>query len=364
MTWLGLGRPKGHLPNTSAALERLRALLTPHRELVGDSDAELEPVDWSVGCSDQGDESSCTGHGNEKLVYGTAKANGYAGDRGDEHGIYALRAEDYPELALTEPLPDGGAMPATIAAGLPRFGVLAAGDGPRGVGDRLDFAQLERANGFRVTRIAHLDLEGNELVAALLRALARGCASFVMQVTQSYEDLSDGQVYSVPSGPVLGGHCQGIDAWRRGANGVEIGVPGSWGPQFGRVWIPASLFGAIATNVYVGQVVPKITAIARGSPVRALVAVGAIALLVAACQPTAGGPPPVIDATAADPACVAHCAHAAAIGCPEGASSSCAPACTAAEGSVIGRVVDWGCVDRASDVAGARACGVRFCGGP
>lgn len=259
MSWSGPGRPKGLLPSTQAALERVAAVLVPHHELVGAS-GDPEPVDWSVGWSDQGGESSCLGHGNEKLIYGTAKAGGYAGARADVHAIYALRAEDYPDLPVTSPLPDEGGIAPTIIAGLARFGALAEGDGPRGVGDRLDVLELEQANGFRVQRIARLDLQGDELVAALLRGLAKGCASFCMNVDDGYEALTDGDVWRGPSGTVQGGHCQGIDAWRQGTNGVEIGVPGSWGPSFGRVWIPASVFGAIATDVYVGQVVPRLAA--------------------------------------------------------------------------------------------------------
>lgn len=254
-----MSRPKGVVADTAAALARVVQLLVPHHELVGDGPTP-EPVDWDVGWSNQGGESSCTGHGNEKMIYGTAKANGYAGARGDPHAIYALRAEDYAELDFRTPLPDEGAMPATIIAGLARFGTLATGDGPRGVGDRLDVLELEQASGFRVPKVAKLDLQGDELVAALLRALAKGCASFVMNVDAAYEDLTNGQTYRGPTGPALGGHCQGVDAWRYGTNGVEIGVPGSWDWQFGRIWMPAPVFGRIATNVYIGQVVPKLAA--------------------------------------------------------------------------------------------------------
>lgn len=84
----------------------------------------------------------------------------------------------------------------------------------------------------------------------------------------------------------------------------------------------------------------------------------------AACTPSTGAPPPNPDADIAiDPACTAHCAHAATLGCAEGASPACSSVCTVSEGSVVGRAVDWACVDRASSAVAARACGVRFCGG-
>lgn len=261
MSWSGPGRPKGSLPNTPRALERLARYLMPHHLLVGASSVTPAPVDWDVGCTDQKDESSCEGHGKEKLVYGTAKAQGFAGARGDQHAIYALRADDYPELDYSTPLPDEGAVDATISAGLARFGALADGDGPVAVSDRLDMLQLEWAAGFRVSAIARIDLLGEQLVAALLQALARGCASFTMAVDESYEALSHGQVWAGPSGRVLGGHCQGIDAWRQGTNGVEIGVPGSWGPAFGRVWIPAQVFATVAADVTIAAVVPKLASV-------------------------------------------------------------------------------------------------------
>lgn len=89
----------------------------------------------------------------------------------------------------------------------------------------------------------------------------------------------------------------------------------------------------------------------------------AMALVVtASCQHTATAPTPDAEYPP-DPDCVTSCAHAAALGCAEGKRPQCATTCTAMQGSVIGRAVDWGCVERASDVAGARACGVRFCGG-
>lgn len=261
MTWSGPGRPKGSLPNTPGALERLARYLMPHRLLIGASSATPTPVDHDVGWTDQGDESSCEGHGKEKLVFGTAKAQGYAGARGSQHGIYALRADDYADLDVSMALPDEGAIDATISAGLARFGVLAAGDGPLAVGDRLDMLQLEWAAGYRVSAIARIDLLGEELVDALLQALARGCASFTMQVDESYEALANGQVWGGPSGRVLGGHCQGIDAWRQGTNGVEIGIPGSWGPQFGRVWMPAAVFATVATDVTIAAVAPKLAVV-------------------------------------------------------------------------------------------------------
>lgn len=264
MTWSGPGLPKGTLPNTPGALARLEALLVPHHTLVGANSGAPTPVDWAVGFSDQGSNSDCEAHGKEKMVFGTAKAGGYAGARGDLFGIYAFRAEDFPELPLSSPLPDAGAIDATITAGLARFGVLAAGDGPRAIGDRLDVLQLEQAAGLRVPAVARIELAGEDLVAALLRALARGCASFVMQVDTSYEALTNDQVWKGPSGKVLGGHCQAIDAWRWGTNGVELGVEGSWGPQFGRVWIPAQVFGRVATAVTIASVVPKLAAAPGG----------------------------------------------------------------------------------------------------
>ena len=257
MTWVGLGRPKGSLPNTPGALARLARYLVPHRTLIPTSGLSIvhSPVDWAVGCSDQGDESSCEAHGKEKLIWGTAKAQGYAGLRGDHHGIYALRADDYPSSG---PLPDEGAIDSTISAGLARFGVLPDGAGPADVSARLSFSDLETGYLFRVAAIARLDLGGEALIDALLGALARGCASFSMQVDASYEALTDGQTWSGPTGPSLGGHCQAIDAWRQGANGVEFGVEGSWGPMFGRVWIPLPVFLAVAGDVTIASIVPRI----------------------------------------------------------------------------------------------------------
>ena len=245
-------RPKGLLPDTAASLRRLAHFLVPHRELVG-TGVITTPVDWNVGWSDQGNESSCTGHGNEKMIFGTAKANGYAGSRGDPRSIYALRALDYPGLSAAQPLPDEGASPATILSGLALVGCLAAGDGPPDVASRLDFAQTEAA--FRVPKVALIDVGGDALTAALLQGLAKGCASFCMNVDASYENLVNDQIYKGPTGPSLGGHCQAVDAWRNGLNEIEWGVPGSWGAQFGRIWIPNSVFVQVATDIYIGQVV-------------------------------------------------------------------------------------------------------------
>jgi hypothetical protein len=252
-------KAKGILPDSPFTLARLARLLVPHQRLFGATVAQPQPVDWAVGWSDQGGEESCTGHGNAKMIFGTALAQGYAGARPDPHSIYALRAADYPALPFSSPLPDEGASMATIVEGLAHFGCLAAGDGPPTAGDRLDLAQLEAAQGFRVPLVSRIDLAGEVLVEACIAALARGCLSFAMMVDEGYERLTNGQVWSGPSGKILGGHCQAVDAWRQGTNGVEFKVAGSWGPQFGCIWMPAAIFGQVASDVYVGQVVPKLT---------------------------------------------------------------------------------------------------------
>lgn len=89
-----------------------------------------------------------------------------------------------------------------------------------------------------------------------------------------------------------------------------------------------------------------------------------IAIAIAACTPSAGAPPPMPAPDAdvvVDPACTAHCAHAASLGCAEGKAPGCASTCTISEGSNVGAAVNWTCVDRASSAAAERACGVRFC---
>lgn len=229
-----------------------------HHDIVIGNPVLPSDVDWNVGFTNQGGESSCTGHAFKKLVEGTARVGGYAGSgSASARGIYALRAEDYPGL---EPLPDDGAAPSTIASGLSRFGTVEEPAGPANPSDRLTVVQLIAAQKFRVTQIALIDLYGYPLVDAIQRALAAGLIPvFAMEVDQAYEQLGHGAVYDGPSGPSLGGHMQAIDAYK--SNDV-FGVPGSWGSDWatdGRAWISRKALAELATNVYVARVVPVLT---------------------------------------------------------------------------------------------------------
>lgn len=229
-----------------------------HSELIGMPHLP-SGVDWSVGCTEQGGEQSCTGHAFKKLIEGTAKINGYAGKgRASAHGIYALRAEDYPGL---DPLPDEGAVPSTIASGLSRFGTVEESDEPLSVSSRLDVHQLIEAQRFRVTQIALVDLEGEPLAAAIQAALAAKLIPvFAMDVDEAYENLAPGEVYDGLRGPVLGGHMQAIDAYTQ--DGELFGVAGSWGEGWathGRAWLTRRAIAQLASNVYIARVVPVLS---------------------------------------------------------------------------------------------------------
>lgn len=260
--WTGTGLPKGLLPDSFESLRKLAPWLVHHDDFLGASvaDAALPlAVDWGVGWSDQGASSRCTGEGTEKMVYGTAVAGGYAGDRGSPIANYAYRAEEWPALPVDAPLPDEGAQISTIVRGLARFGALAAGDGPTSMEERLDFVDLLESRRFLVPQVCQLVMGGDALIAALKLALTRGCGCYGQQVDKGYESLTNGQVWAGPDGsPPLGGHCQSIGGYRQGTDGLEFKIDGSWGPGFGSVWIPATTFARVASSVYVGKVVPKL----------------------------------------------------------------------------------------------------------
>lgn len=255
-------RCKGALVSSVKSLERLALRLVHHDSILGSVGARAarpDSVDHALGCTYQGRYNSCTGHGFEKLAWGTAKAQGLAGERGDELGIYAFRLEGYVALGDV-PVPDEGAEPAVIAQGCADFGVMAKGLGPTTPGDRLDLFQLEAAIRYRLTKLAHLNMQGDELVGTLLDALAANrIPCFTMPVAPAYDLLRPGDVYDgIASGPL---HCQAIDAYRPGKDGIEFGVAGSWGPNWadgGRAWITQRFIGAAAIDVYIADVTPTI----------------------------------------------------------------------------------------------------------
>lgn len=230
-----------------------------HHSLLIGSPLLPSEIDLAAGWTNQGDESSCTGHAFKKLVDGTAKANGYEGPgRASARGIYALRAEDYPGL---DPLPDDGAQPSTIASGLSRFGTVEESFEPPSVAQRLTVDELIRAQQFRVDQIALIDLVGDALCTAIQQALAAKLIPvFSMEVDEAYERLAAGVVYDGLTGPVLGAHMQAIDAYSR--DGAVFGIAGSWGPDWassGRAWISRSALGQMATNVYIARIVPVLS---------------------------------------------------------------------------------------------------------
>lgn len=238
-------------------------VLVPHREIVGASLKAGRPlaVDWQLGCTDQGTFDSCTGHGFEKLVWGTAKAQDVAGERGDELGIYAMRAGDYLGSAATFPLPDDGAQPSTIADGIARFGVMASGLGPSVPSSRLTLLQLEQAIAYRVDQIAFVDQSGDTLIETLLDSLAAGIIpEFVMLVGADYASIG-ANVYNGTTATGLSLHSQALDGYRQGTNGYEFKAAGSWGTSFGingQAWISQAFLATDAVDVYVANVAPTI----------------------------------------------------------------------------------------------------------
>lgn len=91
-----------------------------------------------------------------------------------------------------------------------------------------------------------------------------------------------------------------------------------------------------------------------------LVALVVAALAVGACHRPVEPVEPSNDAPSSS--CVSRCGHLRAFGCAEGKDlDACSAACTAADGTHMGKTIDWDCVDRAQSVEAVQHCGLRLC---
>lgn len=146
-----------------------------------------------------------------------------------------------PEVELT----DTGTDPAIGVEALAEFGVMAEADcpytdEPPDVNDRVELLDMERCANAKVDGFAWITDQGDALVQAIKQCVAGGLhVPFGMDVDEGYEQLRPGQVYTGPTGKMLGGHAQRISGYRPGA----FKVTGSWGEVFadaGYAWISTS----------------------------------------------------------------------------------------------------------------------------
>jgi hypothetical protein len=232
--------------------------------LIGAAPTHLpERVDYSALLAtvpDQGNTSSCVGQAFATSVYLRARIAGTPIARPSAKAIYDIaRLLDAPRSLLE----DRGARPRAAIAGMMTFGIVSDERWPLtelNVNALPSFDVIHSAIDARVSgyyRIA----SGAGCAATLRQALAKGfCPAFAMEVDESYEGISSSEVYTGPTGPLLGGHMQTIVGYAPG----RFVIAGSWGPSFARggfACIDESFFErGLATDILVPTVVPpKVT---------------------------------------------------------------------------------------------------------